>query len=462
MKLGFLYLVLVFSCFAGSRFSIKDAVEDVKKLEKTLKEEWAFYNYKVVDPEVQFERARNDIEKYSKYITRYNLKKILSKLLGNFHDPEAQILRWADQGNKKYLPFFVHESSKGFVAVNDEREFYLDGYPYVTKLDNIKIEEWVYHAQKFRGVGSPGFMRQHGTERVRYIDLIRNEMAVGDSPLITVEFMNLKGEKLTKNIKLVFENRPYFRWPYKDSQKIQIKNKSVGYLRVFGMEKSEEAIKEVHNLMSKFRETNGLIIDLRGLRGGHRHIAKELLPYFLDKKQSRVANVSVIRNPTEEKISLSEELFLLKINEYKNRFPMIFLKKEFEPSYKFEKKDFSEYRYFLIEGRNQKYFYPGKVIILQDRRSQGAADVFLSAAKYLPNVTLVGQTSGGADGMVTSTVLDKSEIRIFYSRILSFQSTGKMLSGVGVRPDIKINYNYDDFFGTKDSFIKKAIYLITK
>ncbi|MFC2141127.1 hypothetical protein ACFLQP_02400 [Acidobacteriota bacterium] len=54
----------------------------------------------------------------------------------------------------------------------------------------------------------------------------------------------------------------------------------------------------------------------------------------------------------------------------------------------------------------------------------------------MPNVTLVGSSSGGGSGAAISTNLTNSQFKLRLSSMASFQSSGKLFDSRGVDPDI--------------------------
>ena len=66
-------------------------------------------------------------------------------------------------------------------------------------------------------------------------------------------------------------------WPFSQSH---VMEENVAYLRIKGW--NEDAFNEVAAWMPRFAAARGLIVDIRGNRGGTRNVLRELYPYFVD------------------------------------------------------------------------------------------------------------------------------------------------------------------------------------
>eukprot|EP01043_Picozoa_sp_COSAG02_P020556 COSAG02_NODE_1018_length_15181_cov_18.026389_5_plen_996_part_00 len=124
------------------------------------------------------------------------------------------------------------------------------------------------------------------------------------------------------------------------------------------------------------------------------------------------------------------------------------------------------------------YHYANPVIVLQDEDSQGAVEILLAAFKALaaivPNIKLMGQTSGGGvttTGMFNITTgqpfssseeytLPNSKIRVRLAATAAFMPTsgGATYSGHGVTPDIKFDTDPSSLLiGQPDAMLSAAL-----
>lgn len=102
--------------------------------------------------------------------------------------------------------------------------------------------------------------------------------------------------------------------------------------------------------------------------------------------------------------------------------------------------------------------YSGKVCVLTNRKVYSAASVFTLAMQEVPNATIIGDTTGGGLGLPIGIELPNEwQIHCAGSQILS-------VSGVnmewGVPPDIQVNMKEEDKRKGIDSIIETAIKVI--
>jgi C-terminal processing protease CtpA/Prc len=102
------------------------------------------------------------------------------------------------------------------------------------------------------------------------------------------------------------------------------------------------------------------------------------------------------------------------------------------------------------------------VVILMKRGNFSATDIFLGAFKGFKNITLMGRPSGGGSGCTQNYRLDHSEIRIYLSRMASFQPNGQLYDGNGIQPDILVEPAPTDFIGQSDTMLDEAIRAINE
>lgn len=104
--------------------------------------------------------------------------------------------------------------------------------------------------------------------------------------------------------------------------------------------------------------------------------------------------------------------------------------------------------------------YSGKVAILIDRGSFSASSFFALGARELPNVTLVGDTTGGGLGIPNGGQLPNGwTYRFSISRTLS--PNGENFEN-GVPPDVRVLLNENDRLRGIDTVIERAISILLR
>lgn len=115
--------------------------------------------------------------------------------------------------------------------------------------------------------------------------------------------------------------------------------------------------------------------------------------------------------------------------------------------------DFSEPYPIYIEP-NDGVRWQKKVVVLTNRRSYSATNDFVNQMRYLPNVTLMGDKTGGGSGMpFTSELPNGWTVRFSASPHLSVEM--EQIEW-GIDPDIKVDMDKADEAEGIDTIIEKA------
>lgn len=102
------------------------------------------------------------------------------------------------------------------------------------------------------------------------------------------------------------------------------------------------------------------------------------------------------------------------------------------------------------------------VVVLTDARCFSATDVFLAALKGLPNVTLVGEPSGGGSARAQVVELPASGLKVRLASMASFQPTGELFDGHGVQPDVLVRPRPEFFVGGQDAVLERGLEILRR
>lgn len=190
-------------------------------------------------------------------------------------------------------------------------------------------------------------------------------------------------------------------------------NNKIGYMR-YASFMSDVTDTELDFILNRFKNTKGIILDLRQNGGGNVFNIPKILGRFVETKT--LIGKTITRNG---------------------------------PNYN----DFANPESFYITPYSgNKYLKP--VIVLIDRGSYSATTFFSLATKALPNITLVGDTTGGGGGLPNGGQLPNGwTYRFSVSQLLDLN--GNNYAEVGVPPDIQASFDWNDV--TKDEIIERAI-----
>ena len=123
--------------------------------------------------------------------------------------------------------------------------------------------------------------------------------------------------------------------------------------------------------------------------------------------------------------------------------------------------DFSELKEMYLEP-SSNVRWNKKVCVLTNRSVYSAANAFAVWMHELPNVTLVGDNTGGGSGMPMNNSLPNGW-SVRFSACPMYDSK-KQQTEFGIAPDVKVNLNNDLTYGSepKDDIIEAARQLLVK
>ncbi|MDL2241236.1 hypothetical protein LJC69_06385, partial [Bacteroidales bacterium OttesenSCG-928-K22] len=132
--------------------------------------------------------------------------------------------------------------------------------------------------------------------------------------------------------------------------------------------------------------------------------------------------------------------------------------------------DFSEYIPLMVypvekqgaelQTPQAKRFKSNNIIVLTNRHCYSATNFFVMLMKSLPNVTVVGDYTGGGGGLPMDYQLPNGWNYRFSSTI-SYDNREVNIEH-GIAPHIKIDMSPEDIAEGKDSLIEKAISILNK
>lgn len=256
----------------------------------------------------------------------------------------------------------------------------------------------------------------------------------------------------------------YGVWPQSPSG---ILEGNIGYLRIPSM--NSTAVSDVLRWMPEFRETRGLIVDVRGNGGGSRDALRALFPYVMAADASpRVVNAARYRlHPDYGPDHLGGSRFLYREDwtgwNPAAREAIASFRVRFTPEWDPPDDEFSEWHYLVMsrDMNPEAYVYGRPVVVLLDAKSFSATDIFVSAFKGYPGVTLMGTASGGGSARLVGVQLPASGLSLGLASMASFQADGDLHDGHGTEPDLVVHPEPEYFLtGGRDNILEAAIQLI--
>lgn len=192
-----------------------------------------------------------------------------------------------------------------------------------------------------------------------------------------------------------------------------IANKELAYLR-YGSFMSTVDDNSLDFILERYSETKGLVLDLRENGGGSIFNIPMILERF--STESTLVGYTITRDGPNHS-------------------------------------DFSEREAFYI-GSSSSTLYEKPVMVLIDRGSYSATTFFANACKAFPNITLLGDSTGGGGGLPKGGQIPNGwTYRFSASQLLDLQ--GNNHAEDGVAPDIRVDFDWNDL--SKDEILERAL-----
>ncbi|WP_108866718.1 S41 family peptidase [Aquimarina aquimarini] len=192
-----------------------------------------------------------------------------------------------------------------------------------------------------------------------------------------------------------------------------IDNKEIGYIRFPSFPGTVDAT-NLNFVLNRYKDTKGLILDLRENGGGAVSDIFDILNRFVEQKT--LVNYSRIKTGTGHN-------------------------------------DFSDAKPVYVSPYNG-IRYKNKVIVLVDRGTYSAGSFFSLSTKALPNMILIGDTTGGGLGLPNGGQLPNGwTYRFSITQALTLDKKPDYENGVP--PDIQVLFDWSDL--TKDEILERAI-----
>jgi C-terminal processing protease CtpA/Prc len=444
-----------------------DALRDLEQFEQLLDERFAYRELRPVDLDAMLHTARAALGDGEVAVPELALW--LDRILRGFGDGHSRIESDLPRNEAGFLPFLVHQVAGGAVAFRPDRSGLVDrDHPFVAAIDGVPIERWLEAAQRRGTQGSPMMQRREAERGLRDLPELRADLGLPPGADVVVD---LSGDSGRRQSTLPLERRKpiYGSWPSTHTRRIEHDGKAVGYLRIAEMTSDPAVLDSLERAMVSFRDTDGLVIDVRGNGGGSRDALRRLLPYFIAPDAAPiVTNVAAARVPPEatatDDLLADRGLYPAHWHGFdaEQRAAISSFLRSFRPSWRLPQRKFSPY-HFLVQrhtDNSRAFHYDEPVVVLIDRGCFSATDVFAAAFAALPRVTLVGEPTSGGSGRARGYRLRHSGIRLRLSSMASFRPDGVLFEGNGVEPDVAVQTAPTDLIGASDTVLARALALL--
>ena len=442
-----------------ARLNPKALNEDLNQFKEQLEQRFAYLLTNRIDYHTAIEAIR---QKGSNGIRTQDLRLEIQQVLALFIDGHAGVRKLNFKADG--LPFYLHPVAERVVAVKGDRSGFLEaGYPFLVKINGLDINHWIAMADEYVAQGSAQLRLFDGTRRLRQgFTHFREKLGLPVSDTIEVELLSsdqLKVKKRSIVLTNISRSAPQSAMPS------HIMENNIGYLRIPSFSGDGPAEQDIETWMPKFRNTRGLVIDVRGNGGGSRIGLLRLVPYLMDKhNKPSVANVCAYRlNEAFDPDHLEIRFAYREDSEHwtdRERETIAHFKRDFTPQWAPPQGGFSDWHYLLLSKKDSstKYHYNKPIIVLHDAACFSATDIFLGALKnWRPNIKLMGSPSSGGSARSVTSQLRHSKIYYRSGSMVSFQRNGMLYDTNGISPDYLVYPDPEYFIGGEDTVLEKAI-----
>ena len=400
----------------------------------------------------------------------------LNRFVRLFGDDHAQVLDWEKHIPQAGVAVRIGKVDARYFLYSLAASGLLDPeHPWVRSIDGVAIDVWMRVAGDIgQGPLSSPAARFSRAQRIfPYIDHLRSEMGLATGGPVQLEMVSEDGAR-SVSVRLPLQDSPgEVEKPFNLPDTSTMLANNVGYLRVPAHRgpASERLIAELPRLMEQFHSTDALIIDARQSGGGKRAVLNALFPYFMAADAAPyVFNVVKLRKsqvqPGQDPATLfdDEDKRFLYVGDrglapadaqaYRE------FARNFIPAWTPPTDKFTDWYFMALRPRADRLRYDKPVYLLVDWGVGSAGDIFASAFKSWPGITLVGMPTMGRSGQGRSYRLAHSGLEVNLSTMASFQKTGERYDTVGIHPDVRLEPIPSDWFGQTDSVLDRVQGLI--
>jgi hypothetical protein len=217
---------------------------------------------------------------------------------------------------------------------------------------------------------------------------------------------------------------PYFNY-LKSSRVFEyglVKSSNLGYIKIKTFDGKNTYFEEIDSLLVEFKSVDGLIIDVRSNRGGEISNSEIVASRFADS--ARIACKCRVRNGSRHD-------------------------------------DFTNWMDIAIAPCKTPVHFFKPIVLLTNRQSFSATEWFVLFSDVLPNVTTVGDTTGGGSAIPLVRELSNGWI-LRTSNTQTMIPSGRDYQFTGLYPDIPIWINTQNLQNNIDTILEKAISLLKK
>ena len=459
----------------GLRFTASEYRQDLAEFRERLLDQSSYLTLRGFDYETAIQELHDSI---SDETMPYEFIRGLQKIIAKIGDCHAGVRPAAPPTASGYLPFRIADTRDGLAAIKlNADEPYDADHPYLDSLDGRPMRDWLDAAGEYVAYGSPQLRHRRAIRQLAQFDLLRNDLGVPRTQDVSIGLQSNNG-----SAKIILRGRlSRLTWGAMEVQQLptRLLDGNIGYLRIPQMD--NRSIDGIVDEIFDFRDSRGLIIDVRDNPGGRYGVLRRIYPFFVPPDAPpRVTNIAAFRlsdhfqpnhiayRPTyRASWNGWDEAELAAIDD---------AMKKFKPNWVPPKDKFSEWHFMLLSRkrsgqrrgflrplvRRNYFYYDRPVVVLCNAGSFSATDGFVNAFAAIPTVQVIGEPTGGGSGATRRFKLPNTGATVALSSMASFRPNGKTFDGNGVEVDISLKPSLADFISDSDSVLDRAVQEINK
>lgn len=438
---------------------------DIDELRRRMEDQSSYLTRRGYAYDVALDDLKASIKEETQFL---DFARELHRIVMRLGDCHAHVSAsgWPPKGVK--LPFRPADTAEGVIALAINEDKPIDPEcPYLDSIDGLPLSRWIDAAAQFVPSGSPQLIRRWSLRRMGDVTLLRQELGLPQRATVLLGLRSADGaERVARTLRLTRQRYSVAKVRLGPTRMLDGK---IAYIRIPEMTSrvAQVTVQEIERL----RESAGMILDVRDNGGGTQEVLRSIYGFFVPEDAApAVNNIAAYRLSDQFKsdhIAYRPTFRAGWPGWSKRELQSIAEAAErFKPEWLPPEGNFSRWHYLVLSRRrsgrpeDEFFYYDNPVVVLCNAGSFSATDGFLSAFADLPQVTIVGEPSGGGSGARRSFRLPNTQIRVTLSSMASFRSNGKLFDGNGIEVDIEARPSLEDFLSATDSVLDQARMLI--
>ena len=445
-----------------SLISAEDFLADLDEFEERLLDQSSYLTRLGYDYKPELSELRQSINKQT---TVFEFASALQKIVMQIGDSHAGVYSRSAWPIRGFLPLRPADTGDGLAALKPLSDQPLDvDCPYIESIDGVPLERWLAAAAQYAPQGSPQLIRRRSLGWLGLFTILRDELGVPNSDTVSIGLRSADGKKQCQQTHRL--NQAGYSVAMLRLGHSRLLDDNIGYLRIPRMDR--RLVDITVRKIREFRDTDGLIIDVRNNAGGTYFLLHLIYGFFVpDEAEPYVSNIAAYRlSPRfrEDHIAY-RPTFRAEWDGWNDaeRKAIDRAAAAFKPEWQPPADQFSKWHYMVLsrERGGLDYFYYDKpVVVLSNAGSFSATDGFLGAFSDLPQVTIVGEPSGGGSGATRRFQLRNTEVHVALSSMASYRANGKTFDGNGIAVDVLAKPTIEDYITESDSVLDRGIAVI--